>query len=112
MDAAGQFSIPKIPDIPGLETFKGEQWHTVSWPKDADLKGKRVGIIGTGLSAAQLIPKIYKDVSSLAIYQRSPSFCIPRKNYAVSSTKKWIFAHVPFSMKLHKWWLASMVSSI
>jgi len=108
ISAAGQFSIPRKADITGLDDFKGQEWHTVSWPKDASLKGKRVGVIGTGPSAAQLLPKIYKDVGSLVVYQRSPSHCLPRDDYVASPLRKWIFAHVPFALKLHKLWLLKL----
>ena len=102
--------MPKKAPIPGLETFKGEMWHTVSWPKDADLKGKRVGIIGTGSSAAQLIPKIYPDVASMTVYQRSPSHCVPRNDFEFSSFTKTIFSKFNWVMKIYRSFLWKFVS--
>ncbi|KAF2176104.1 monooxygenase [Zopfia rhizophila CBS 207.26] len=108
ISAAGQFSVPKKAEIPGLDVFKGEEWHTVQWPKNADLRGKTLGIIGTGPSAAQLIPKIHKLVARMIIYQRSPSFCIPRRDEENSPLKKWVFAKIPFAMRLYRSYLYYM----
>lgn len=93
VSAAGQFSVPKKANISGLDTFKGQEWHTVDWPKDAGLTGKTVGIIGTGPSAAQLIPKIHKDVLKLIIYQRSPSYCLPREDFVAGPLRQWFLLH-------------------
>jgi len=109
ISATGRFSVPKTLDLPGRDQFKGREWHTVDWPKDPGLTGKKVGIIGTGPSAAQLIPKIHKDVGNLIVYQRSPSHCIPRKDFVVGPLRKWIFAHFPAVRKAYKWWLTKMV---
>ncbi|KAL4877353.1 monooxygenase [Aspergillus karnatakaensis] len=103
VSAAGLYSVPSKPDIPGIDTFTGRQWHTVDWPKEADLKGKKVGIIGTGPSAAQLIPHIVQDVSRLYIYQRTPTFCVPRLNPETSSLKRWAFATFPVLGRLARW---------
>jgi cation diffusion facilitator CzcD-associated flavoprotein CzcO len=110
VSAAGQFSVPKKAEIDGIDKFKGDAWHTVDWPKNLSLKGKRVGIIGTGPSACQLIPHIYKDLSSLIIYQRSPALCLPRDDYYTSALRKWIFRYVPFALRLHKWYLKEMAA--
>ncbi|KAI9735358.1 MAG: hypothetical protein M1818_006553 [Claussenomyces sp. TS43310] len=110
ISAAGQFSIPKKADIAGLDTFKGEEWHIVQWPKDAVLKGKRVAVIGTGPSAAQTIPHIYKDLAKLVVYQRSPAYCLPREDYVATGLRKWIFKWVPFAMRLHKLYLKEMAA--
>jgi cation diffusion facilitator CzcD-associated flavoprotein CzcO len=112
MSPTGQFSTPKKAPVAGLDAFKGEEWHTGSWPAGASIKGKRVAIVGTGPSAAQLLPKIYKDCKSLVVYQRSPSYVLPRDDYVVSNLRKWIFAYVPFVMRFHKWSIYQMVSHI
>jgi cation diffusion facilitator CzcD-associated flavoprotein CzcO len=109
VSAAGQFSVPKKAPISGLDNFKGQEWHTVDWPKNAALAGKKVGIIGTGPSAAQLIPRIYKDVGKLVVYQRSPSYCLPRDDFVAGPLRKWIFATFPVVRKVYKWWLTKMV---
>ena len=72
--AIGLFNRGKIPAIPGASQFNGQAWHTADWPSHANLTGKRVAVIGTGPSAAQVIPSIQPIVKSMTIYQRSPSW--------------------------------------
>ncbi len=73
----GPLAEPKIPDIPGLETFKGAKFHSARWDHDHDLKGKRVASIGTGASAIQLVPAIQPDVEQLHVFQRTPPWVVP-----------------------------------
>jgi len=94
--ATGLFNRGKIPAIPGASKFKGESWHTVDWPKDADLTGKRVAVIGTGPSAGQLIPAIQPLVKSLTVYQRGATYCLPRDDYPYSWLQRFLFNFVPF----------------
>ena len=112
VSAAGQFSVPKKASIDGLDIFKGSEWHTVNWPQDykSKIAGKRVGIIGTGPSAAQLLGHISKDFGSLKIYQRSPSYCLPRQDFVAGPVRKWLFSHFPFVMSIYKFYLTKMVS--
>lgn len=76
--ANGPLSSPRLPEIPGMEAFKGESFHTAQWDHSASLKGKRVGVIGTGASAAQVITTIVEEVASLTVFQRTPTWCLPR----------------------------------
>ena len=71
--ANGILTTPKLARIEGMETFKGESFHTSRWNYHVDLKGKRVGIIGTGATAVQVIPEIAKVVNTLHVFQRTPS---------------------------------------
>ena len=75
--ATGILHHPAYPDIPGLQSFKGEAWHTARWNHDVDLRGKRVGIIGTGSTASQVISEISKDVGHLTVFQRTPQWICP-----------------------------------
>ncbi|VUC36292.1 unnamed protein product [Clonostachys rosea] len=90
-DNGGGFHRPKYAKIPGLETFKGEQWHTAQWPSNADLKGKRVALIGTGPSAAQVAPQIQPVVKKLYMFQRSCGHVLPRNNHKISGWKRALF---------------------
>jgi cation diffusion facilitator CzcD-associated flavoprotein CzcO len=81
INASGPLSTPVIPNFKGKETFKGESFHTNNWNQDYDYNGKRVAIIGSGASAAQIIPAIAKDVGELHIFQRSPHWVVPRPDY-------------------------------
>ena len=76
--ANGPLSSPRLPEIPGMDKFKGESFHTARWDASAELKGKRVGVIGTGASAAQVITAIVDDVDTLHVFQRTPTWCLPR----------------------------------
>ena len=79
--ATGCLSVPRLPDIPGLERFAGELHHTGLWPHDGvDVAGKRVGVIGTGSSAVQAIPVIAAQAAHLTVFQRTPNFSVPAWN--------------------------------
>jgi len=72
--ATGILHHPAYPDIPGLDSFKGAMFHTARWDHDVDLAGKRVGIIGTGSTAAQVIGEIAPNAGKLTIFQRTPQW--------------------------------------
>jgi cation diffusion facilitator CzcD-associated flavoprotein CzcO len=105
VNAAGLFHKSHIPNIPGISDFKGRAWHTMHWPKEADLEGKRVAVIGTGPSAGQVIPQIQPIVKSLTVYQRSTTYCIPRQDYAYSAIVRFLFNYVPFVHYIYYLWL-------
>jgi len=71
--ANGILTTPKLARIEGMETFQGKSFHTSRWDYNVDLKDKRVGIIGTGATAVQVIPEIAKVVKELYVFQRTPS---------------------------------------
>ena len=79
--AAGFISAPNIPDIDGLDGFRGDTYHTAAWPVEGvDLSGQRVGVIGTGSSGIQSIPIIAQQAKHLHVFQRTPNFSIPLRN--------------------------------
>ncbi|MBQ0798614.1 MAG: NAD(P)/FAD-dependent oxidoreductase [Porticoccaceae bacterium] len=71
--ANGILTTPKLARIKGMETFKGEAFHTSRWDYNVELEGKRVGIIGTGATSVQAIPELAKIVKELYVFQRTPS---------------------------------------
>ena len=75
--ALGLLSKSNIPNIPGIESFKGQIHHTGQWPKGLDLRGKKVGVIGNGSTGTQVITSIAKDVDTLVCFQRSPQYSVP-----------------------------------
>ncbi|MFC3681301.1 flavin-containing monooxygenase [Bacterioplanoides pacificum] len=81
INASGPLSTPVIPDFNGRDSFKGEAFHTNNWNHDFDLSGKKVAIIGSGASAAQIIPEIAPKVGQLHVFQRSPHWVMPRHDY-------------------------------
>src|SRR5467141_3110446 len=79
--AVGVLSAHYVPDFAGLESFQGAWCHTGRWPKEGlDVAGKRVGVIGTGDTAVQLIPEIAKEVAHLTVFQRTANYCVPLRN--------------------------------
>jgi cyclohexanone monooxygenase len=81
--AVGFLSARHFPPIPGLRegTFAGPIVHTGSWPKEGlELADRRVGLIGTGASGVQVIPRVAEEAASLRVYQRSPHWCVPLQN--------------------------------
>jgi cyclohexanone monooxygenase len=82
--ATGCLSAARTPDFKGLESFKGETYHTGEWPHDSvDFTGKRVGVVGTGSSAIQAIPVIAGQAAHVTVFQRTPNFSIPSRNTAM-----------------------------
>ena len=77
--STGPLSQPRWPDIPGLDDFKGLTLHSARWPADdAAVDGRRVGIIGTGSTAVQIIPKLAARAAHLSVFQRTPNWVLPR----------------------------------
>ena len=100
--ACGQLSTPKYPDIDGLNLFEGPAFHTAKWRHDVDLAGKRVAVIGTGCSAAQVVPAIQPQVATLDVYQRSPGWTMPRMDYEYSDRAKRLFRRFPLLQRLDR----------
>jgi cyclohexanone monooxygenase len=86
--ANGILTTPKLARIKGMETFAGESFHTSRWNYHVDLAGKRVGIIGTGATAVQVIPEIAKVVKSLHVFQRTPSSVDVRDQRATTDEER------------------------
>jgi cation diffusion facilitator CzcD-associated flavoprotein CzcO len=79
--ATGCLSSANVPPFPGLESFRGDSYHTAAWPpKGVDFCGRRVGIIGTGSSAIQAIPLIAQQAAHLYVFQRTPTYVVPAHN--------------------------------
>ncbi|CAF4069106.1 unnamed protein product [Adineta steineri] len=79
--ATGCLSVPKIPDIKGLDNFKGNIYSTSNWPhENVDFTNRRVAVIGTGPSGVQCIPIITKQAAHVYVFQRTPNYCIPSNN--------------------------------
>ena len=79
--AVGGLNRPKLPDLPGLDDFGGPVVHTARWPDDLSVAGRRVGVIGNGASAMQVVPAIAPEVAHLDVFQRSPQWAAPFDQY-------------------------------
>ncbi|HET8704909.1 MAG TPA: NAD(P)/FAD-dependent oxidoreductase, partial [Pseudomonadales bacterium] len=100
--ATGPLHVPQIPNIPGLDKFKGKLFHSAQWDHDYDLKGKNVVSIGTGGSAIQYVPEIAPEVKQLYVFQRTPAWVIPRDERAYTGIEKKVFALSPLLRKLYR----------
>lgn len=86
---------PALPDIKGLQSFRGELFHTARWNHDYELGGKRVGVVGTGASAVQVVPSIAPQVETLAVFQRTPAWVVPKRDKRYSEAQKRRWARFP-----------------
>jgi cation diffusion facilitator CzcD-associated flavoprotein CzcO len=82
--AIGCLSTGQVPKIPGLESFQGDWYHTGAWPHEGvDFSGKRVGVIGTGSSGVQSIPRIAEQAGHLTVFQRTAQYTVPARHGTV-----------------------------
>lgn len=97
LSAVGLFNKPVVPDLPGLDTFHGPTIHTARWDHSVELTGKRVGVVGTGASAMQVVPAIADQASRVVVFQRSPQWVAPNANYLrdVSDHVRLLMEQVP-----------------
>jgi cation diffusion facilitator CzcD-associated flavoprotein CzcO len=93
--ATGFLSQPHTPDISGIEDFDGEVIHTTTWDDSNDFTGRRVGLIGTGATAVQLIPELAKKVADLTVFQRTPIWVAPKLDFKFSPAVQRLFARLP-----------------
>jgi 4-hydroxyacetophenone monooxygenase len=102
ISAVGQLNQPSYPSIPGRDHFRGPSFHTARWDHDVDLAGLRVGVVGSGASAYQVIPSIADEVAELRIFQRTPPWALPAPSYHddIADGLKYLFQHVP---QYHRW---------
>ncbi|MDE1997592.1 MAG: NAD(P)/FAD-dependent oxidoreductase [Burkholderiales bacterium] len=88
INASGPLSTPVIPNFKGRDSFKGRSFHTNAWDHNYDHRGKRVAVIGSGASAAQVIPAIAPDVAHLDVFQRTPHWVLPRPDHVFSKFER------------------------
>ena len=100
VNAVGPLTEPVIPDIPGLADFAGPAFHSARWRHDVDLARQRVGVIGTGASAVQIIPSIVDDVDHMTVFQRTPSWVVPKVERTFSGPERWLLRTIPGAQRL------------
>jgi cation diffusion facilitator CzcD-associated flavoprotein CzcO len=91
----GGLHVPGFAAIPGRERFAGPSFHTAQWDHGVALAGKRVGVIGTGASAVQLVPEVAKEAAHLTLFQRTPPWVLPKGDRAMSVLERWLFGALP-----------------
>ncbi len=93
--ATGVLHHPAYPDIEGLDSFAGAVFHSARWNHDAAVAGKRVGVVGTGSSAIQIVGALVDRVAELVLFQRTPQWIAPIENPAYSEEEKAAFRQHP-----------------
>ena len=87
--AIGPLSADTLPRIPGVESFRGQSFHTYRWPHDpVDFTGRRVAVIGTGATGVQVIQTIAPLVGQLTVFQRTPNWCTPLHNRPITEEEQ------------------------
>ncbi|MBK7951633.1 MAG: NAD(P)/FAD-dependent oxidoreductase [Deltaproteobacteria bacterium] len=97
ISAAGLFSTPKLPDIPGVESFRGTIVHPTQWTSEHDVRGKRVAVVGNGSTGVQLLGPVAEQAEHVTVFQRTPQWISPRANYGrvVEPEVRWLLENVP-----------------
>jgi 4-hydroxyacetophenone monooxygenase len=103
ISAVGMLNRPQLPSIDGLDSFEGPCFHSSRWQHGTDFDGKRVGVIGTGASAMQFVPRLAETVSELSIFQRAAHWATYNASYraTISDGFKWLLRFVPY---YHSWY--------
>jgi cyclohexanone monooxygenase len=109
VSAVGLFTQPVMPDLVEEEPFTGALMHTARWDHSVDLTDSRVAVLGTGSTAAQLLPEVAKIAKKVYSVQRSPTWILPKPDRPYTDREKWLFAHVPLAKKVYRTrlWLRS-----
>lgn len=97
--AVGSLRMPVVPQVPGVEEFRGTVVHTAQWDPSIDYAGKRVGVVGTGASAVQVIPEVAKTASQVTVFQRTPTWVLPKNDHEIPERTSERFEKHPVLMK-------------
>ncbi|KAJ7612218.1 hypothetical protein FB45DRAFT_760152 [Roridomyces roridus] len=104
ISALGILEVPRYPDIAGVESFRGEHFHSARWDTRVALSGKRVAVIGNGASATQFVPIISRDpTTQVTQFCRTANWYLPNIRSDFSPWAKWVFKNVPFALRFN-WW--------
>ena len=102
INAMGNQHTPLFPDVPGLETFAGDAWHSTEWNHDVPLDGKRIVLIGSAAAAVQIVPEIAKAAGHLTVLQRTPNWILPRGSKPYAGLSRSLLGFAPLR-NLHRW---------
>ncbi|WP_433208029.1 flavin-containing monooxygenase [Dactylosporangium sp. CS-047395] len=93
--AGGPLNEPVVPKLPGMETFRGEAFHSARWNHDARIQGRNVAVIGTGASAVQIVPAIQLEAQRVTLFQRTPAWVMPRRERPLRSWEHRLYKRIP-----------------
>jgi cation diffusion facilitator CzcD-associated flavoprotein CzcO len=102
VSCAGPLTEPVFPNVAGVDRFRGKTFHTSRWDYGQDLAGERVAVVGTGASAAQVIPEIQPRVGRLVVFQRSPGWVVPRQDREIPEKEKRVLRAFPQLVRLYR----------
>lgn len=108
----GPITEPSMPKLKGIESFKGEMFHSARWNHDYDLTGKRVAVIGTGASAIQFIPQVQPKVKQLFVFQRTAPWVLPKADMELNDKAKQIVAKFPIIQQTWRNGIAQILNGI
>lgn len=105
VSAVGQLSRPRIPELPGLDSFTGPRLHTAQWDPACEFDGKNVAVVGNAASAVQVVPQLAPVASELRVFQRSANWMMPKHDRPFKAWEKTVLGRVPLAARLYRWWL-------
>jgi len=100
ISAHGFLSEPAVPHFTGIESFTGQVMHSAQWDPSYDVTGKRVGIIGTGASAVQIVPLVQRQAKQLYVFQRTPAWILPHRGRPISALERRLYRRLPLLQRL------------
>lgn len=103
--STGPLSLPRWPDIPGLVGFEGDRLHSARWDAAVPLAGRRVGVVGTGSTASQLVPPIARQASHLQVFQRTPNWVMPRLDRPYGALDRVLARFPPYAAAVRAAWV-------
>ena len=98
--ATGVLHHPNLPDIPGLDVFEGAVFHSARWDHGVALDGRRIGVVGTGSTAVQIVSALADRVAKLVLFQRTAQWIMPQENPPFSEEEKEAFRRDPESLRV------------
>jgi cation diffusion facilitator CzcD-associated flavoprotein CzcO len=112
--AAGQLGRPVVPLLPGAQRFRGPAMHTARWDPDVPIEGRRIGVVGTGASAVQLVPAIAGPAAAVTVFQRSAPWTLPKQDRRYGAARRTVYRRLPALMRLPRAgvWAATVVTGL
>jgi cation diffusion facilitator CzcD-associated flavoprotein CzcO len=109
----GALVEPSLPDIPGIESFRGAIMHSARWDAGWQPAGRRVAVIGTGASAIQIVPSIQPEVEHLTVFQRTAAFVVPHNNRRVAPLTRALYRLLPAAQRASRlgvYWMRELLA--
>ncbi len=102
---AGVLVHPRVPELPGLETFAGACFHSAEWDHSVPLAGRRIAVIGNGSTGVQLVNGLAETAGHLELYQRTPQWVWPFPNHRYTRMTKWVYRKLPWlNLVAYRFW--------